>query len=132
MTLDDVATINGKVDNLASEVASQRTAIEVLIAEFKAHRAFDQESVKNREATCPQNQIINRLVNDVDALAGVQRSNTARLGKLEEWHHAEKDDELIHDAKSTVIYAPLRWLWSNGTQIAVALIIAYMIWRFGF
>jgi hypothetical protein len=132
MSPDEIATISNKLDRLTGETAGLTTAIEVLATEFRAHRTMEEAAAKVRDLTCPKSRAVDKLVGDVDALAGIVRRDSGRTDSLEVWRNAVTTEAAVDEAERGIIFKPLSWIGRNAEKIALAVAVAYIIVRLGF
>ena len=53
------------------------------------------------------------------------------MAALDEWRRTVVDDDRVEDAQKEIIFAPLSWLRTNSEKVMIALVIAYLLARFG-
>lgn len=138
MSPDDVSILKTELKATTHELSEIKVAMHVLITEFRAHQQAEVVALEIREKTCPHLSVMQRIKTDSDALAGIVRTSSlrmdvieGRLGGLEEWQDIEKVGEAIDGAQRTVIYTPVKWTLKNLEKILLALVLAWMIFRFG-
>jgi len=132
MTPDDIGRILNKLEVLTSQTAVNTVATEVLTVEFKAHREQESAQAMIREKTCPHTPTVHKLIADTDALAGIVRKNGLRIDDLETWHNQTNEQDAVDSAEKRIIFTPLKWAQNNVEKIMLAVIIAWLIGRFGF
>ena len=131
MSPDDVAILAAKLDQTTSELSEIKVAMNVLITQFEAHRQAEALAQEIREKTCPNATALRKLQSDADGLAGIARRNTARIEDIEAWMNTEKVGDEIEGAQRTIIYTPVKWTLKNFEKIMMALVVAWLLFRFG-
>lgn len=138
MSPDEARGIESKIDKLFGVTSKMATDVEVLKTEFKAHREADEERHGNRSVTCPTAPRVSRLeqrfdsmVANIDALAGIQRADHAELKKLNRWRDDLEKMRAVDEVTDDLTWRPVRWLIDNSEKVGIALMIAYLIVRFG-
>jgi len=131
MTPDEVRALNSKMDDMIEVLGDVRVDVASIKAEQKAHADAHIERDSHREATCPHGQGIQQIRADMNALAGVQRQHHETIVCLQDWKAAIESDIKVDGAKKKVIWAPWLWLKSNTEKALLAVLIAYLLMKFG-
>jgi hypothetical protein len=54
-----------------------------------------------------------------------------RIEDIEAWMNTEKVGDEIEGAQRTIIYTPVKWTLKNFEKIMMALVVAWLLFRFG-
>lgn len=138
MSPEELQTLNTKIDKLFGVTSRMATEVAVLTTEFRAHREAEEERHDNRSVTCPTAPRVSRLeqrfdsmVANIDALAGIQRADQTELKKLTRWREDIEKMRAVDEVTDDLMWRPMRWLIDNSEKVGIALVIAYLIARFG-
>lgn len=131
MTPTEEQRVGSKVDKLFALTSDMNTTLNIMVTRFDAHEAQHQQYNSQRELTCPHTLDMRKVSADVDAIAGIAREHGVRICNLEQWHADINSDEAVEAATRQLKMTPWKWLLENAEKIALAVIIAYLLYHFG-
>lgn len=131
MTPDEARTLGDKIDRAFAAVNNLEVTVGVLVAEFRAYKDAESTRWELHQAKCPVAGPMRDTATSVDAIAGIQRGHETRITELEEWRDDVDDAGIASSTARAVKMRPVSWLTENGTKVAIALLIAYLLYRFG-
>jgi hypothetical protein len=124
MAPDEVSEILTAVHNVDKRLA-------LLDVRFEEHVRLQGTEVEFHAATCPMGRTVLGIRNDVDALASMQRVQGTDIKELKTWRREVDDDELVESAVNHERLQPVKWAFANVEKIMLAIVIAYLVFRFG-
>lgn len=127
MSPEETAAISSKLDKVFGVLRDVQVDIAIIKTEQNAHTQQHEEYQRTRHDTCPNAGTVRQLRSDVDAVAGIQRSQDSRLVKVERFVAESQQAEMVEEAEQGIMLKPLKWLWTNGEKVGIAVLIAVVL-----